>query len=114
MCVVCCIFLAPIDNKQTQGGQREALCIILVTSRVLRLYHVIEQSNPTWVRLLRQAAIKQRGLDYSCQLDFLVCFTRLTKRDTKLNHPHPVEAGRARVLLMLDWKGVVFHQLHLV
>ena len=47
------------------------------------------------LRLIRQAAIKQRGLKYSCQLDFLVCFTRLTKRDTKLNHPHPVEAGRA-------------------
>ena len=77
------------------------MCIILVTSRVLRLYHVIEQSNPTWVRLLRQAAIKQRGLNYSCQLVFLVCFTRLTKRDTKLNRLHPVEAGRALMIKLM-------------
>ncbi len=47
------------------------------------------------IGLIRQAAIKQRGLNYSCQLVFLVCFTRLTKRDTTLNHLHPVEAGRA-------------------
>ena len=50
------------------------------------------------VRLIHQAAIKQRGLNYSCQLVFLVCFTRLTKRDTKLNRLHPVEAGRALFL----------------
>lgn len=56
-----------------------------------KLYHVNEQNTPTWVKVFRQAAIKQRGLSYSCQLNILVCFTRLTKRGTTLNHPHPVE-----------------------
>lgn len=66
----------------------------------LTLYHVNEQSNPTWVRLLRQAAIKQRGLMYYCQLYFLVCFTRITKRDANLNHPRPVETKYRPVSLL--------------
>jgi hypothetical protein len=33
----------------------------------------------------------QRGQILVCQLDFLVCFIRITKRSTTFNHPHPVE-----------------------
>jgi len=40
--------------------------------------------------------IKQRGL-IDCQLKFLVCFTRITKRGTMLSHLHPVETGRALI-----------------
>lgn len=33
----------------------------------------------------------QRGQILVCQLDFLVCFTSITKLDTTFSHPHPVE-----------------------
>ncbi len=38
--------------------------------------------------------LTQRGREVgcmSCQLEFLVFFTRITKRGTMLNHLHPVE-----------------------
>jgi hypothetical protein len=43
-----------------------------------------QAANLKKIRLLR--------LSIGCRLKLLVCFTRITKRDTKLNHPHPVEA----------------------
>ena len=41
--------------------------------------------------------IKQRGL-IDCQLKFLVCFTRITKRGTMLSHLHPVETMTGPIL----------------
>ena len=44
----------------------------------------------------------QRGQILVCQLEFLVFFTRITKRDTTLNHLHPVET----------MTGPILHQLY--
>lgn len=45
--------------------------------------------------------LTQRGREVgcmSCQLEFLVFFTRITKRDTTLNHLHPVETMTGPIL----------------
>ncbi len=45
--------------------------------------------------------LTQRGREVgcmSCQLEFLVFFTRITKRGTMLNHLHPVETMTGPIL----------------